>query len=71
MGDNIAIQVEGEKCFVKGTVKNSEGLTIAGASVDVWQSGPDGLYDVQKGNNIVDLRGKCKQMLMVIIILKR
>ena len=58
LGDNIAIQVEGEKCFVKGTVKNSEGLTIAGASVDVWQSGPDGLYDVQKGNNIVDLRGK-------------
>ena len=58
LGDNIAIQVEGEKCFVNGTVKNSEGLTIAGASVDVWQSGPDGLYDVQKGNNIVDLRGK-------------
>ena len=60
LGDNIAIQVEGEKCFVKGTVKNSEGLTIPGASVDVWQSGPDGLYDVQKGNNVVDLRGKMK-----------
>ena len=60
LGDNIAIHVEGEKCFVKGTVKNSEGLTIPGASVDVWQSGPDGLYDVQKGNNVVDLRGKMK-----------
>ncbi len=60
LGDNIAKHVEGEKCFVKGTVKNSEGLIIADASVDVWQSGPDGLYDVQKGNNVVDLRGKMK-----------
>ena len=60
LGDNIAKQIEGEKCFVKGTVKNSGGLAIVGASVDVWQSGPDGLYDVQKSNNIVDLRGKMK-----------
>jgi len=60
LGDNIAKHVEGEKCFVKGTVKNSEGSIVANASVDVWQSGPDGLYDVQKGNNVVDLRGKMK-----------
>ena len=60
LGDNIAKQIEGERCFVKGTVKNSGGLPIDGASVDVWQSGPDGLYDVQKSNNIVDLRGKMK-----------
>ena len=35
LGDNIAKHVEGEKCFVKGTVKNSEGSIIANASVDV------------------------------------
>ena len=60
LGDNIALYVNGENCFVRGKVKDSGGKPISGASIDVWQSGPDGLYDVQKEKNIVDLRGKMK-----------
>ena len=58
LGDNIANHVEGERCIVKGKVTDSNGNPISNASVDVWQSGPDGLYDVQKENHVVDLRGK-------------
>lgn len=59
-GDNIAHHVKGEKCLVKGKVSDINGKVIPDAIVDVWQSGPDGLYDVQKENNVVDLRGKMK-----------
>ena len=59
-GDNIAHHVKGEKCLVKGKVSDINGKVIPDAMVDVWQSGPDGLYDVQKENNVVDLRGKMK-----------
>ena len=58
LGDNIANHVEGERCIVKGIITDSNGNPISNASVDVWQSGPDGLYDVQKENHVVDLRGK-------------
>ena len=58
LGNNIAKHVEGERCIVKGKVTDTNGNPISNASVDVWQSGPDGLYDVQKENHIVDLRGK-------------
>ena len=59
-GDNIGHHVKGEKCLVKGKVSDINGKVIPDAIVDVWQSGPDGLYDVQKENNVVDLRGKMK-----------
>ncbi len=60
LGDNIANNVKGEKCIVKGRVKDVKGNNLPDVSVDVWQSGPDGLYDVQKENNVVDLRGRMK-----------
>lgn len=60
LGDNIATDVKGEICLVNGTVKDSKGNIIPNAMIDVWQSGPDGLYDVQKEKNVVDLRGKMK-----------
>ncbi len=60
LGENIAKNVKGEKCFIKGTVKDTKGNALKNATIDVWQSGPDGLYDVQKENRLVDLRGKMK-----------
>ena len=56
-GDNIANNVEGENCIVKGKIVDVNNNAISGASIEVWQSGPDGLYDVQKEGNLVDLRG--------------
>ena len=61
-GDNIAKNVVGENCIVSGKVKDVNNKLIAGASLEVWQSGPDGLYDVQKGNEIVDLRATLQSL---------
>src|SRR6056300_450517 len=56
-GDNIANNVEGENCIVSGKIVDVNNYPIPGASIEVWQSGPDGLYDVQKEGHVVDLRG--------------
>jgi hydroxyquinol 1,2-dioxygenase len=44
----------GEPCAVSGTVKDLKGKPVAGAVIDVWEGGADGLYDVQKpdGTNL-------------------
>jgi hydroxyquinol 1,2-dioxygenase len=44
----------GERCAVSGTVKDQKGKPVAGALIDVWEGGADGLYDVQKpdGTNL-------------------
>ncbi|HEU4645148.1 MAG TPA: intradiol ring-cleavage dioxygenase [Burkholderiales bacterium] len=44
----------GEPCAVSGTVKDLKGKPVAGATIDVWEGGADGLYDVQKpeGTNL-------------------
>ncbi|MDC0093679.1 6-chlorohydroxyquinol-1,2-dioxygenase [Alphaproteobacteria bacterium] len=55
-GTNISNFVKGENCIVSGIVTDNNKIPISGASIEVWQSGPDGLYDVQKGERIVDLR---------------
>jgi catechol 1,2-dioxygenase len=36
-----------ETIFVEGYVRDATGAPIAGATVDVWQAGANGLYDVQ------------------------
>ena len=55
-GDNIAKNVVGDNCIVSGIIVDVNNNSIPGAILEVWQSGPDGLYDVQKGNDIIDLR---------------
>jgi hydroxyquinol 1,2-dioxygenase len=47
----------GEPCAVSGTVKDLKGKPIAGASLDIWEGGADGLYDVQKPEG-VNLRAR-------------
>jgi len=47
-GDDISNGAPGAPCFVRGTVSSLTGEPIAGASLDVWQSDEDGLYDVQR-----------------------
>jgi hydroxyquinol 1,2-dioxygenase len=49
----------GKPALVRGSVKDSKGKPIAGATVDVWQSGEDGFYDVQKPDG-ENLRGALK-----------
>lgn len=47
-GGDIANGARGTPCVVRGTVRSDTGQAIAGATVDVWQSDDDGLYDVQR-----------------------
>ena len=55
-GENIAKSVVGDNCIVSGNIMDIDKNPIPGASIEVWQSGPDGLYDVQKDGDVVDLR---------------
>ena len=57
LGANISKNAsDGEPCVVTGTVKDEKGKPIAGATLDVWQAGVDGLYDSQKGD-AMNMRG--------------
>jgi len=47
-GGDVADGARGTPCVVRGSVRNADGKQIAGATVDVWQSDDDGLYDVQR-----------------------
>ena len=57
LGDNISKRAsDGEPCIVSGTVRDSKGKPVAGAKLDIWEGGADGLYDSQKGEEM-NLRG--------------
>ncbi|HVA70802.1 MAG TPA: dioxygenase [Acidimicrobiales bacterium] len=48
MGSSIARdESEGEQLIFSGTVRNSRGNPLEHARLDVWQTAPNGLYDVQ------------------------
>jgi hydroxyquinol 1,2-dioxygenase len=47
-GEDIANGAKGQPCRVRGSVCDRKGRGIAGATVEVWQSDDDGLYDVQR-----------------------
>jgi len=56
-GDTISKNAtDGEPCVVSGTVKDLKGKPVAGAKLDIWEGGADGLYDSQKGDDM-NLRG--------------
>ncbi len=48
-------------CEVRGRVTTVEGEAIAGATLDIWQTAPNGLYEVQDGEQPdFNLRGKLR-----------
>jgi hydroxyquinol 1,2-dioxygenase len=49
-GESIAEEHAGDPTFVFGRVLAVDGTPIAGAEVDVWQNGGNGLYAVQDPN---------------------
>jgi catechol 1,2-dioxygenase len=46
-GERIAEQSGGTPALVRGHVRNTRGEPIAGAELDIWQNGDNGLYAVQ------------------------
>ena len=63
LGDSIArgqeVDVPGKTLYVSGTVRNTAGEPLAGATVDVWQASPVGLYENQDdAQPDMNLRGR-------------
>ena len=56
-GESIIIDDDGDPLVLRGTVTNLDGEPIAGATLDVWEVGSNGLYDVQNEGHGMDLRG--------------
>jgi hydroxyquinol 1,2-dioxygenase len=50
-GADIANGAKGPPSLVRGRILDLEGRPIAGATIDVWQSDEDGLYDVQRADS--------------------
>ncbi len=48
MGTNITLQGGVETCLFEGIVRDLDGASIAGATIDVWSDNEDGFYDVQQ-----------------------
>lgn len=61
-GESIArSETPGTPLEVTGTVRNGAGQPIAGATVDVWQASPVGLYENQdESQDDMNLRGRFK-----------
>ncbi len=47
LGDQIAREPAGEEICLFGRVLDEQGAPVSGASVEVWQTDPDGAYDLQ------------------------
>src|SRR5262249_21709495 len=49
-GESIAEDQGGTPALVRGRVLDPDGAPVAGAELDIWQNGADGLYTVQKAD---------------------
>jgi len=50
LGDDISNGAKGAPCLVRGRVTGLGGEAVPFATMDVWQSDDDGMYDVQRAN---------------------
>jgi protocatechuate 3,4-dioxygenase beta subunit len=57
-GSQIAKTVKpGSECALYGRITDANGKPLADATVSIWQTGADGLYDIQEPGAAVDYRG--------------
>jgi catechol 1,2-dioxygenase/hydroxyquinol 1,2-dioxygenase len=57
-GSQIAMTVKpGSECVLYGRVSDVNGKPLADATVSIWQTGADGLYDIQENATSTDYRG--------------
>ncbi|OXC72035.1 intradiol ring-cleavage dioxygenase [Caballeronia sordidicola] len=58
LGDDVANGAKGAPCLVRGRVLGNNGQPVPNATLDIWQSDDDGLYDVQHpGGDQAQARG--------------
>jgi protocatechuate 3,4-dioxygenase beta subunit len=58
LGDSILNASTGKEVVLFGKVTDATGQPIAGASVEIWQPDDEGVYDMQRDENKMDLRGR-------------
>jgi len=57
-GSSIASNPKpGSECVLYGHVTDADDKPVANATVSIWQTGADGLYDIQSSATAVDYRG--------------
>lgn len=56
-GGDITGGAQGRRCWVEGTVTDTDGAPVSGARIEVWQADADGFYDVQYPDGRVACRG--------------
>jgi hydroxyquinol 1,2-dioxygenase len=56
-GAQIASRAKGDELVLWGRISDARGAPLAGAQVSVWQTGADGLYDIQVDPSGTDYRG--------------
>ena len=57
LGESITENATGKEIVLFGTVTNNAGESIARASVEIWQPDAEGIYDMQRDEDTMDLRG--------------
>lgn len=60
LGGDVAQGAPGIPCWVSGSVRSTDGSTIPGARIDVWEADEDGFYDVQYEGNHTQGRGRLR-----------
>jgi hydroxyquinol 1,2-dioxygenase len=59
LGQSLSAHEKGKQIALYGTVSDASGKPIQNASVEIWQTDEEGLYDVQReGQEELDLRGR-------------
>jgi len=57
LGDSLTENASGKEIVLFGSVTSTTGEPIPDASVEIWQPDDEGVYDMQRDENTMDLRG--------------
>lgn len=60
LGSRICADQDGDPLLIEGNVTDTNGLPVAGATVDVWHADDAGFYDVQKEGGELTCRARVR-----------
>jgi hydroxyquinol 1,2-dioxygenase len=60
LGGDMSFGAPGEACWVEGSVRDTDGMPLSGAVLEIWECDEDGLYDVQHEGQRTAARGRLR-----------
>jgi hydroxyquinol 1,2-dioxygenase len=60
LGGDIAFGAPGEPCWVEGSVRDTDGVPLPGAVLEIWECDEEGFYDVQYDGDRTAARGRLR-----------